>query len=77
MASDLQSIFTLALGAVRVDRGRRKTVVEEKVIDEVRSLLGLDEYQCARGRHGDQEIVKSLLFGVTLYPNDLFKVSEV
>ena len=51
--------------------GRRETHVEEIVVNKVSGLLGLDEHESARRWHRDQEIVKSLLLGVTLDPDDL------
>lgn len=76
-AFDSQCVLTLALSAIRVDRGGRQTVVEQEVVDEVRSLLGLDEDQGTRRWHRDQEIVQSLLLCVALNPDDLIVVSEV
>lgn len=49
----LQSIFTLALSAVRVNRCGWEPVVEEEVINEVGSLLALDKDQSTTWRHGD------------------------
>ena len=72
--ADLQSIFTLTLSSIRVNGSRRETHVEEIVINKVGSLLGLDEDESARRWHGDQEIVKSLLLGITLDPDDLWCV---
>ena len=51
--------------------GRRKTHVEEVVVDEVGRLLGLDEDEGTGWWHGDQEIIQSLLLGVALDPDDL------
>ena len=67
----LHSILTLSLSAIGVDRGRRHVEVEQVVIDEVGSLLGTNENQGARRRHGDQKVVKSLLFHVWLDPENL------
>lgn len=68
---DSQRVFSLTLSAIGVNRGGRKTHVEKVVVDEVCSLLGLDEDESTGRRHGDQEIVKSLLLGVALDPDDL------
>lgn len=67
----LQSIFSLTLGAIRVDGGGWQAHVEEVVINEVSGLLGLDEDEGARRWHGDQKIVESLLFGIALNPDNL------
>ena len=68
---DLQSIFSLTLSAIRVNRSGRKTHVEQVVVDKVSGLLGLDEHKSSRGWHGDQQIVKSLLLGIAFDPDDL------
>jgi hypothetical protein len=75
MAGYLQSILSLSLGAIGVDGGGRQTVIEQEIVNEVCSLLALDKYQSAAGRHRDQEIVESLLFGIAFDPDDLHGVS--
>jgi hypothetical protein len=59
-----------------VDGGGGKTEVVEVVIDEVGSLLELDEDQGARGRHGQKEVVEGFLFLVLVNPHDLLLVNE-
>lgn len=69
-------IFALALSTIGVDGGGRQTTVEEVVVNEVCRLLGSNKHHGARGWQGDEKIIKSLLLGVVLDPDDLEVVRE-
>ena len=69
---NLQSVLSLTLCAIGMDGCRRKTVVEEEVVNEVRSLLALHKHQGSGWRHGNQKIVQRLLLSVPLDPDDLY-----
>lgn len=58
-----------------MDGGTRESHVEQIVIQEVRLGLGVDEYQCARGRHGQKEIVETFLLQTVFGVDDLAKRS--
>ena len=50
MHYDLHGIFTLTLSAIRVDRRRRQSFVEEEVIEVVDTLLAIHEdHDASRG----------------------------
>lgn len=48
---DSQRILTFALSTIRVNRGCWHSEIEQEVIKEVDTLLGVAEDECARGRH--------------------------
>lgn len=49
---DLQSIFAFTLSTVRVDRGARKSFIKQEVVEEVGSLLVVDEDDRTGRGHG-------------------------
>jgi hypothetical protein len=54
----LQSALTLTLGAVTVDRGGRKVLVDEEVGERVGHTLGLDKDECQTSTMGVKDIQK-------------------
>ena len=62
---NLQCIFTLTLGTVRVNGSTWKLHVEKVVVKEIGSLLVVDEDDCTRRWHREQKVEKALaLFGL-------------
>jgi hypothetical protein len=70
-AMDLQSILTLTLGTVGVDRSDRQTLVVEEVVDHVALDLGVGEDQGALGAVGEDQVEQSLAFGALFDEDDL------
>jgi hypothetical protein len=70
-AMDLQSILTLTLGTVGVDRSDRQTLVVEEVVDHVALDLGVGEDQGALGAVGEDQVEQSLALGALLDEDDL------
>ena len=70
----LQSIFTLTLSTVGVNRGAGQAHVEQIVVQEIGLRLGVDEDQGTRGRHGKKKVVEALLLQAILGVDDLRKV---
>jgi hypothetical protein len=66
-----QCIFTFALSAVRVDRGRGHAEIVQIVVEKVSRLLGCNKDQGARRRHGQEQVVYSLLLHIALDPDNL------
>jgi hypothetical protein len=60
---DLHSILTLTLGTIRVNGCTGQTPIVQEVIEAVRLCFGIDKDECARGRHGEKQVVKALLLG--------------
>lgn len=70
--SHLQSILTLTLGTVRVNRRTGQTHVEQVVVQEIGLGLCVDEDESTRRRHGEKKIVQALLLQSVLGIDDLF-----
>lgn len=71
--NNLQGIFPLTLGAIRVNRGTRETHVVKVIIQEVCLGLGIDENQCTRRRHSQKQVIEALLFERRFSVDDLVK----
>jgi hypothetical protein len=70
-AMDLQSILTLTLGTVGVDRSDRQTLVVKEVVDHVALDLGVGKDQGALGAVGEDQVEQSLALGALLDEDDL------
>ena len=70
----LQSIFTLTLSTVRVNRGAGQAHVEQVIVQEISLGLRVDEDQGTGGRHREKKVVKALLLQAILGVDDLRKV---
>lgn len=71
--NNLQGIFPLTLGAIRVDRGTRETHVVEIIIQEVCLGLGIHKNQCTRRRHSQKQVIEALLLKRRFSIDDLGK----
>lgn len=68
---DLQSILTLALRAIRVNRSTGESHIVQVVVQKVRLRLGIDEDQSTGRRHSKQQIIETLLFQMILRIDNL------
>lgn len=68
---DLQSIFTLTLGSIRVDRGTWQSLIEEIVIKKVGRLLVVDKDYGTRRRHRKEQVKQSLALLGLINEDDL------
>ena len=71
----LHRIFTLALSAVSMNRGARKAVVEEKVVNKVGSMLVVNEDHRAGGIKAEQQVAQAVALAVFFNQKHL-KVSK-
>jgi hypothetical protein len=67
----LQSIFTLTLGTIGVDRRDRQALVVEEVVDHVALDLGVGEDQGALRAIGEDQVEQSLALGALLDEDNL------
>jgi len=70
-AKRANSVFTLALGAIRVDRGGRHTNVVQVVVELVGAALAVDEHDGTGGRTRVQQVEESLALGRGLDIDDV------
>jgi hypothetical protein len=60
----LHGILSLALSTVRMDRSTRQAFVKKEIIKKVGCFFVIDEHNCPRRRHRQQQIVDTVtLFG--------------
>jgi hypothetical protein len=70
-ADNLQSIFTLALSAIRVNGSHRQALVVDEVVNRVALELGVGEHQDATGLLREDEVEQSLVLLVLVDEDDL------
>lgn len=70
-AERANGVFTLALGAIRVDRGGGHTNVVEVVVELVGATLAIDKHNCTGGRTRVQQVEEGLALGGGLDIDDV------